>query len=94
MSHLSKKTGPALRNVRVVDDHVVELDSSEFVLLCNPSEGVEEETVTKLHDVRLVDGSDALASVRLGVMERVASDTLGSIPCNKLDGLHNSVDNL
>lgn len=45
---------------RVVDDHVIELDASELVLFRNPAEGVEEQTVTKLHDVRLVYASDFL----------------------------------
>ncbi len=46
--------------LRVVDNHVVVLDSSALVLFCDPTEGVEEETVTKLHDVGLVDASNFL----------------------------------
>ena len=45
---------------RVVDNHVVVLDASALVVLSYATEGVEEETVTELHDVRLVDTSDFL----------------------------------
>lgn len=47
-----------------------------------------------IHNVRLVDGSNASASMGLSVMEGVASNALRSIPGNQLDGLHDTVDNL
>ncbi len=53
--------------IRVVDDHVIELDASELVLLRNPAEGVQEQTVTKLHDVRLVHAGDFLQGARQGM---------------------------
>jgi hypothetical protein len=45
---------------RIVDDHVVELDSGSLVLLCDGLASVEEETISKLHDVGLVDAGDGL----------------------------------
>ena len=51
---------------RVVDNHVVVLDAGALVVLSYATEGVEEETVTELHDVRLVNAGDFLyASGRL-----------------------------
>ena len=46
--------------VRVVNDHVVVLYASGLVLFCDATEGVQEETITKLHDVGLVDASNFL----------------------------------
>ena len=46
--------------VRVINDHVVELDSSGLVLFRDTAEGVQEQTITKLHDVGLVYASDFL----------------------------------
>ena len=45
---------------RVVDNHVVVLDAGALVVLSYATEGVEEETVTELHDVRLVNAGDFL----------------------------------
>lgn len=64
---------------RVVDDHVIELDASELVLFRNPAEGVEEQTVTKLHDVRLVYASDFLRGTHQGMNIWVGSQ--GVVPC-------------
>ena len=46
--------------IRVVDDHVVVFDASALVLLRNATESVEEETITELHDIGLVDTSHFL----------------------------------
>ena len=46
--------------VRVINDHVVELDSSGLVLFRDTAEGVQEQAITKLHDVGLVYASDFL----------------------------------
>ena len=45
---------------RVVNDHVVVLDASALVILGHLAEGVQEQTITKLHDVGLVDASNFL----------------------------------
>ena len=47
-----------------------------------------------VHDVSLVHGSNTLSAVSLGVVECITSDTLGSLPGNKLDRLNNAIDNL
>ena len=49
-----------MARVRVVDDHVVVLNARRLVFLSNFTEGVEEKTVTELHDVGLVDASNFL----------------------------------
>ena len=48
------------KHVRIVNNHVIVLNTGRLVLLSNTTESVEEETVTKLHDVGLVDASDFL----------------------------------
>ena len=45
---------------RIVNDHVVGSDTGALVLLRNLTEGVQEKTITKLHDIRLVHASDFL----------------------------------
>ena len=45
---------------RVVNDHVVVLDASALVILGHLAESVQEQTITELHDVGLVDTSDFL----------------------------------
>ena len=45
---------------RIVNDHVVGSDTGALVLLRNLTEGVQEKTITELHDVGLVDTSDFL----------------------------------
>jgi hypothetical protein len=45
-----------------------------------------------LHDVSLVDGSDAVTTNLLGVGESITSDTLRSILGNQLDGLNNAIN--
>lgn len=45
---------------RVVDDHIVVLDAGALVVLRDATEGVEEETVTELHDVGLVHARNFL----------------------------------
>ena len=68
-----------------VDDAVVGLDVG--VGLGHPAEAVEEETVGELHDVGLVDGRDAPASVAPGVLEGVARDARGGGLGDDLEGL-------
>lgn len=46
------------------------------------------------HDVRLVDSGDTLASTRLRIVEGVAGHALRRVPCNELDGLDDTIDNL
>lgn len=48
------------RSVRVVDDHVVVLDARRLVLFGDLAECVQEQTITELHDVGLVDAGDFL----------------------------------
>ena len=80
------------------------------VLLGDFSTGVEEHTVGHLpenqmcvsrsrawphsHDRGLVDGGDLSSAVLLGVVEGVSCYSLGSLVGNKLDGLHNTIDDL
>jgi hypothetical protein len=60
----------------VVDNHVVRSDTGCLVLFRDSAEGVEEETVTELHDVGLVHASDLLAVVLECEVEGKAADTL------------------
>lgn len=46
--------------IRVINNHIVVLDPSKLVLLGDAAESVQEETITKLHDVGLVDTGDFL----------------------------------
>lgn len=50
--------------------------------------------MTDVHDIGLVNSSDAVSTTRLGVLECIASDALGRLPCNQFDRLHNTVNNL
>jgi hypothetical protein len=45
---------------RVVYDHVVEFDARRFVFLCYSSESIQEQAITKFHDVGFVNASDFL----------------------------------
>ena len=45
---------------RIVNDHVVGSDTGALVLLRNLAEGVQEKTITELHDVCLVNTSNFL----------------------------------
>lgn len=47
-------------DTRVVDNHVVRLDTCRFVFFCHFTEGVQEKPVAQLHDISLVDASDFL----------------------------------
>lgn len=53
------RTGNKLHG-SVIDNHVVELDTHGLVVLGDAAESVEEETITKLHDVGLVHASNFL----------------------------------
>lgn len=46
------------------------------------------------HDVRLVDSSDTVTAVLLGVVESVASHSLRSLERNELNGLDDAIDDL
>ena len=46
--------------LRVVNNHVVEFDTSRLVLLRDASESVKEQTISEFHDVGLVHASDFL----------------------------------
>lgn len=74
----------------VVEKLGVELNAG--VLLAQLLGGLEEETVGHLHDGGLVDGADLLAANVLCVLEGEAEHALRRLPCDKLDGLHNTVD--
>lgn len=67
--------------LRVIDNHVVVLNSSALVFLCDPAEGVEEETVTELHDVGLVDASNFLQNVFNSPKQTEAIES--DIPCGR-----------
>lgn len=69
---------------RVVDNHVVELDTGALVLLRHFAANVQEKTITKLHDVSLVDRRHLLPSVLQGKVEGVLGDTLGLCAGNDL----------
>lgn len=47
-----------------------------------------------VHDVRLMHGSHALATVSLRIVERVTRNAFRSIPSDELDRLNNAVDDL
>lgn len=74
----------------VVEELGVELNAR--VLLAQLLGGLEEETVGHLHDGGLVDGADLLAANVLSVLEGEAEHALRGLPCDKLDGLDNTVD--
>lgn len=54
------RSSNATNDSRVVDDHGVESDTRTLVFLCDGLARVQEETVTELHDVGLVDTGDLL----------------------------------
>lgn len=58
------RSSEARDDSRVVDDHGVECDTRALVLLCDGLARVQEETVTELHDVGLVDTGDLLLARR------------------------------
>lgn len=55
-----------------------------------PAESLRGDT----HDVSLVDGGDAFPPTGLGVVEGVACNPLRRVPCNQLDRLDYTVDDL
>lgn len=58
MSGSSRKVGG--RHQRIVDNHVVSGDARRLVLLRDLTEGVEEQAIAELHDIRLVDAGNFL----------------------------------
>lgn len=75
-----------------VQEDIVKLDVRE--LLGDLLTGVQKQTVGEFHNVGLVNGCDALPANLLGVGKRVAGTSLRGILSDKLDGLHDAVDNL
>lgn len=71
----------------VVDNHVVELDARAGVLLRDLTAGVEEETISQLHDVGLVDAGDLLAAVAESKVKGEASNALRLGAGDDLEGL-------
>lgn len=61
--------------LRVIDDHVVVGDSRRLILFSDLSESVEEQAVSELHDVRLVDTGNFLE-----VKTQVSSVVLTGLP--------------
>ena len=76
---------------RVVQQLSVEFNIGEF--LGDVAGKVEEETVGHLHDGGLVDHTDLLLVDRAGVLEGETKNPLRSLPCDKLDALHHTIDN-
>jgi hypothetical protein len=72
---------------RVVDDHLVELDAGGLVLLGDLSASSEEESVSKLHDVGLVDAGDFLWIANVTKREDVSTGEQrpGRARCISLD---------
>ena len=79
---------------RVVNNHVIVLNPRRLVFLRNVTESVEEQTITKLHDVGLVDASDLLPVVCEGERERKLGDALRLCAGDDLEGLDNAGDGL
>jgi hypothetical protein len=76
----------------IVDDHVVVLNVR--VLFGNLARHVQEQTVRQLHDVGLVDGGHLLATMRFGILEGEACNTLGILGGHDFHALHHSLDTL
>lgn len=75
----------------VIEEFSVEVDARE--VLSNILGGVKEETVGHLHDGGLVDDADLLPSNLLSVLEGKSEDTLRCLSGDKLDTLHNTINN-
>lgn len=75
-----------------VQKQVIELDLGE--LTGNLLARGQEETIGQLHDVGLVDSGDTVATGLLGIVEGIASATVGGILGDQLDGLDNTIDDL
>lgn len=74
----------------VVDDHIVRLESG--VALSNLLEGASEQTVSKLHDICLVDTGDLLPVVGKSEAEGELGDTLRFGAGDDLEGFNDAVD--
>src|SRR4051794_5439036 len=77
-------------HAEVVDDLVVRFDVR--ILLRNVAEALQEKAVRQLHDVGLVHGGDALASVRARVLERELRDARRGAFGDDLDRLDHARD--
>jgi hypothetical protein len=76
----------------VVDNHVVGLESG--VVLTNPLDSVAEKTISKLHDVGLVDAGNLLAVVGERKGESKLGDALRLLAGDDLERLDDAVDRL
>lgn len=76
----------------VVDDHVVGLESG--VVLADLLDGVAEETISKLHDVGLVDAGNLLAVVGQGKSEGELGNALRLLTGDDLERLNDAIDRL
>lgn len=76
---------------RVVQQLSVEFNIGE--VLGDVAGEVQKETVRHLHDGGLVDHANLLLVDQTSVLEGEAKYPLGGLLCDKLDALHNSVDN-
>ena len=55
-----------MAGVRIVDNHVVILDSSRLVLVCHLAGRFEEKTISELHDISFVNACNFLQATELG----------------------------
>ena len=79
---------------RIVNDHVVGSDTGALVLLRNLTEGVQEKTITELHDVCLVDASNLASVFGEGKGESELCDALRLGACDDLERLDDTADGL
>lgn len=76
----------------VVDNQVVDLNT--WVGLTDVLDGLSEQTITQLHDVGLVDGSDHLSVVLESKVEGELGDSLGLESGHDLQGLDDTWERL
>jgi hypothetical protein len=74
-----------------IQEHFIELDVGEF--LGDLTTDIQEETISQLHDVGLVDSSDTIAADGLSIGEGITGHTFGSFLGDQLDGLDHTIDN-
>jgi hypothetical protein len=74
----------------VVEELGVEFDFRE--VFRDPAGGAKEETIAHLHDRSLVDGTDLWSVDGFRILESEAQHTLTCLSCDKLDALHDTVN--
>jgi len=74
----------------VVDDRVAKFDAGALVFLGNLAEGVEEKTITELHDVGFVHASDFLPSILQSKVKREPRDPLSLSTGGDLQALNDT----